>query len=84
MQKIIKLVATNDRGMRIGQYHPNCRHSDDLVDRIRAMHEDQNMGYRKIAKALGLSRHTVRDICRYSRRAQSYERWKRVACEAQD
>lgn len=79
--KIIRYVATNDRGMLIGKYHPNCRHSDDLIDRIRDLHEEESMGYRKIANLLGISRHTVRDICRYTRRAQSYTKWKPVTCD---
>lgn len=79
--KIIKMVATNDRGMRIGQYHHNARLSDATVDRIREMHEDEGLGYKKIAKALDLSLRTVRDICRYDRRAQTYEKWKRIEVE---
>lgn len=78
MEKIIRHVATNDRGIRIGKFHHNCKHSDELVDNIRNMHEEGGMGYRKIARELDISRHTVRDICRYSRRAQTYEVWKRV------
>ena len=77
-QKIIKYVATNDRGMRIGESHHNCKIKDCVVDRIREMHEDEGIGYRTIAKVLGLSRHTVRDICRYTRRAQTIEKWKKV------
>lgn len=76
--KIIRMVATNDRGMRIGQYHHNAKMSDAMVDRIRELHEDEGIGYKKIAKLLSISRHTVRDICRYDRRAQTYEHWKRV------
>lgn len=77
MQKIIRYVATNDRGLPIGKFHHNCKHADELVDRIRELHEDEEkpMGYRRIAKLLGISRHTVRDICRYSRRAQTYKNW---------
>ena len=77
-QRIIKYIGTNDRGMRIGESHQNCKHPDALVNRIREMHESDGIGYRLIAKALGLSRHTVRDICRYTRRAQTVECWKRI------
>ena len=77
-QKIIKYVATNDRGMRIGESHHNCKIKDCVVDQIRDMHEDEGIGYRTIAKRLGLSRHTVRDICRYTRRSQTVEHWKKV------
>ena len=73
-----KIVAVNDRGCRIGQYHHNAKLSDEVIDRIRAMHEDDGIGYRMIAKLLNISRHTIRDICRYERRAQTYEHWKKL------
>lgn len=79
--KIIRYIATNDRGLPVGKFHQRCKHSDALVDRIRDMHEDQGLGYRKIAAILGVSRSTVRDICLYTIRAQVYTHWKRVEVE---
>jgi hypothetical protein len=76
--KIIRLVATNDRGMRIGQYHQRAKYPDALVDKARDLHEDQKMGYGRIAKLLEVSKSVIRDWCRYSRRAQSYVGWKKV------
>ena len=75
---LVRFVAVNENGMRIGESHPNSRLSDATVDRIRDMHEDEGKGYRLIAKELGLSRHTVRDICRYTRRAQAVDHWKKI------
>lgn len=72
------IVAVNEQGYRIGSSHHNARLSDETVDQIRDMHEDMSFGYRKIAKLLGLSRHVVAKICRYERRAQTPDRWKRV------
>jgi DNA invertase Pin-like site-specific DNA recombinase len=72
------IVAVNEQGYRIGSSHHNARLSDETIDQIRDMHEDQSYGYRKIAKLLGLSRHVVAKICRYERRAQTPDRWKRV------
>lgn len=76
--KIIRYVAINDRGLRIGESHHNAKLSDATVDRIRELHEDEGIGYRKIAKAMGLSTSTVRMICCYLRRAQTYEKWKKI------
>lgn len=73
------LVPVNELGKRIGQHHHNARYSDDFIDRIRALHEDDGIGYRRIAKLLGISRHVVAKICRYERRAQTPERWKKIA-----
>ena len=77
-QKIIRYVATNDRGLRVGEYHPNCKYTDQVVDQLREMHEDLGMTYKKISEVTGIPRHTVRRICSYQRRAQTYENWKRV------
>jgi hypothetical protein len=76
--QIIRLVATNDRGMRIGQYHQRAKYPDEMVDRARELHEDQGLGYGRIAKLLKVSKSLIRDWCRYSRRAQSYVSWKKV------
>ncbi len=37
-QKIIRYVATNDRGLRVCEYHPNCKYTDQVVDQLREMH----------------------------------------------
>lgn len=78
MEKIIRLVATNDRGMRIGETHQRAKYPDALVDQVRDMHEEQGMGYGAIAQQLGLSKSVVRDWCRYDQRAQTYQGWKRA------
>jgi hypothetical protein len=52
--------------------------SDEVIDKIRDLHEDEEMSYGKIAKLLNLSKNFVAKICRYERRAQTPERWKRV------
>lgn len=72
------IVAVNELGYRIGSSHHNCRISDEVVDQIRDMHEDGGKSYRQIAKLLGLSKNFVAKICRYERRAQTPDRWKRV------
>lgn len=84
MQKIIRYVATNDRGLRIGESHPNCKYTDQVVDQLREMHEDFGMTYKKISETTGIPRHTVRRICSYERRAQTYEKWKKVEVVASD
>lgn len=72
------IVAVNEQGYRIGSSHHNCRLSDEVVDQIRDMHEDEGLGYRKIAKHFNLKRSTVQKICNYERRAQTPDRWKKV------
>lgn len=74
-----KMVAINDGGMRIGEYHQRAKYPDTLVDRARELHEDEGMGYGRIARLLEVSKSVIREWCRYNQRAQTYENWKRVA-----
>jgi len=69
-------VAVNELGRRIGESHHNAVISDALVDEMRARHEDDGLGYRKISREFKVALTTVRKICTYERRAQTAERWK--------
>jgi DNA invertase Pin-like site-specific DNA recombinase len=84
VKKRVQFVAVNEQGYRIGQSHHNARLPDEMIDRIRDMHEDQAIGYRKLAKIFNLSRSTIQKICTYSRRAQTPERWKKIVDEIKD
>lgn len=74
----VVIVAYNEQGLRIGQSHHNATISDELVDKIRELHEDYGWGYKAICSRLRLSLTAVRKICTYERRAQTPSRWKRV------
>ena len=76
--RIIRLVATNDRGMRIGESHQNAKLTDAEVDQVRDLHEFAGWGYCEIAAVYGVSKWSIARICRYQRRNQPYFRWKRV------
>jgi hypothetical protein len=72
------IVAVNELGYRIGSSHQNATIPDDIVDAIRDMHEDRNIGYRKLAIVFNLSRGTIAKICTYERRAQTPDRYKTI------
>ncbi len=72
------LVAVNEFGFRIGQDHPNAKLSNDAIDQIRDMREELGMRYSDIAQKVGLSKGAIAKICRYERRAQTPERYKKV------
>ena len=74
----MELVGTNENGTRVGQYHWNARLSDAEVDQVRDLREYANWTYDQIRAAYGVSRSSVALICRYERRNQHYENWKRV------
>ena len=72
------IVAVNEQGKRIGSSHHNAKHSDELIDAIRDMHEDEGIGYRKLAEIFSLPRATIQKICTYERRAQTPDRYKTI------
>lgn len=63
----IKVVGVNDRGYRVGASHPKAKLTQEDVNRIRDLHEEEHMGYRRIARLFGLHRATVVQICSYTR-----------------
>ena len=79
--KRVVIVTLNEMGYRIGESHHNARISQEVVDKLRDLHEDENIGYRRLAKMFGLSRSVVQKICNYERRAQTPDRWKRIVKE---
>jgi hypothetical protein len=78
------IVAINETGHRIGSSHHNSTISDEIVDKVRDMHEDDGVSYGKIAKLIGLTKSFVAKICRYERRAQTPDKWKRVKKHGKD
>ncbi len=74
----MKLIPVNERGFRIGEGHPKVTLSDEVIDRIRELHEDEGKSYGYIALRLNISKVYVQMICTYRRRAQTPERWVRV------
>lgn len=72
------LIAVNEAGRRIGQYHHNARISDDTVTHIRDLREYEGKTYEEISKITGIRKSTVQKICLYERRAQYADRWKKI------
>ncbi len=71
-------VPVNERGIRIGQYHHKATIPDDTVDQIRDLHEIRGLSYGQLSIKFRMSYHTIKKLCRYERRAQIPDRWKRV------
>lgn len=72
-KKIIKYVATNDRGMRIGQDHPKAILTNLEVDALildRGDGDSPAMSYGQLAIKYGISKSSVRDILIGRRRGQ--------------
>lgn len=73
-----RVIALNDLGYRIGEDHHNAKLSDAQVEAMRDRHENDGIGYRRLAKEFGVDRGVARDICTYRRRNQWADRHKTV------
>lgn len=78
------VVGCNDEGYRVGTSHPRTKYSQETVDRIRELHEDEGFGYKRIAVRLNIPRSTVKKICLYIIRAQAPVKYKRVKIKRDD
>lgn len=62
----------------IGEAHHSAILSDEEVELIRAIHEQGEMGYEKIARAFGVSKSSVQHIVTYRRRACTPDSYKTI------
>lgn len=73
-----RIVAVNEKGRLIGEHHQNAKLSNETVDKIRELREDEGMTYVQLARMFSVPKSTIADICKYRRRAQTPSRWKTV------
>jgi hypothetical protein len=66
----------DERGLRIGEAHPNAKLSDAEVDQIRDLHEIAKWDYSALSVAYCAPYITIQKICTYQRRASTIARWK--------
>lgn len=69
-------VAVDERGLRIGETHPNADLSDHEVDLMRELREKDDKSYAWLAEKFEVPKVTVQMICTYKRRAATIARWK--------
>jgi len=75
---MLKNVAVNSAGLRIGEDHPNARYTNVEVDRVLEL-RDGGMSYGEIARQMRMPKSTVRDLCKGRRRGQ-YAAVYKVVC----
>jgi len=73
-----RTVAVNDQGLRIGEDHQRAKLTDAQVELMRDMHENQGVGYKRLARIFGVSPSHVRHICQYRKRAQVAKAYRPV------
>ena len=74
-------IAVNDLGYRIGESHPQNSIPDIVVDAIRELRDDYNLGYGTLSIIFSshkIRRETIGKICRYEIRGQTPDRWKTI------
>lgn len=65
-----RLVAVNDRGLRVGEDHPQAKLTDHEIEIIRHLHLD-GWGYGAIALKFEVSKSQVRNIVKGRKRGQT-------------
>lgn len=65
-----RMLAVNELGIRVGEDHQGAKLTNAEVDRLLELHEEQQVGYKRLADLFAVSVRTVRNICNYERRAQ--------------
>lgn len=72
---MVRVVAVNERGLRLGEDHQNARLTNCEVDAIRDLY-DQGLSYRTLAEKFDVSKSTIAMIVRCERRAGIVKQWK--------
>lgn len=68
-------VGVNEKGLRVGEDHQRAKLTDHDVELMRQLHEEDGIGYKRLAKMFDVSREQARAICRYQARAQTPHKW---------
>tara|TARA_R110000851_G_scaffold165169_2_gene309946 strand:+ start:155639 stop:155920 length:282 start_codon:yes stop_codon:yes gene_type:complete len=75
-----EVVAVNEYGIRLGQYHHRSKLTDHEVELIRRLHEE-GLSYMQLADKFEVSKSAIAGICRYQRRAQTPCDWRTVVID---
>ena len=76
------MIALNEAGYRIGQYHHNATLTDRDVELMLRLRAD-GYGWKRLARTFDCGVRTVRDVCAGTRRAQVPASWRMIRA-AQD
>lgn len=71
------LVGCNEEGRRIGAGHWRATIPDEVVNRLRTLHES-GIGWRRLARMFDMPPGTVRKLIYFERRGQVARVWKRI------
>lgn len=72
-----RVVATNGKGIRLGEDHQNAKLTNDEVDMMMRL-RDEGWGWAKLAEKFEISKRHVRDIAAGKKRCQTASKWRVV------
>jgi AraC-like DNA-binding protein len=75
---LTRTIAVNALGRRVGDSHHHARLTNDEVDRLLDLHEQEGWGYKRLAAVFDISRSAARNICKGRSRCQVAVQWRRV------
>lgn len=71
MIKIIRYVATNDRGLRIGEGHQRAKLTDREIEEMRDLHEAGVFNCPELGQLYGVCRWYAWQVVKYVKRVQT-------------
>lgn len=66
-----RMVAINDKGIRIGEDHPGAKLTNADVERLLRLREETSWGYKRLAEIFDVSPSQVRRIVQGTHRGQA-------------
>jgi len=78
MVKKRKTVKLSEKNRRIGDDHPKAKLTDEEIEEIRSLYDDEMYGYTALARKFNVPKSTIAMICRYERRNTFVARSKTV------
>lgn len=74
---LVRTIAFNASGRRVGDTHHNARLTDAEVQLVIELH-GEGLGYGTLAAKFEVSKSLIRDICKGRARWQLPARWRKV------
>ena len=75
---MVKNIAVNELGCRVGDSHHNAKLTDQEVGLLLELYEKSRWGYRRLAAKFEISKSLARNICKGRARCQTPSAWRVV------
>ena len=75
------MIGCNERGDFVNEFRSNSKLTFHDAELIRELHEEHQLGYKKLAQKFEVSIRLIRQICAYKNYRQPPQRYKRITIE---